>query len=307
MRLAWQFLRVGVMNEFQYRANFVIQLLQSGVAIVTGLVVLALIFGTTDDLSGWTQPQLLIVMGVFTIMGGIIGFVIEPNMGRLMADIQQGTFDYVLTKPVDSQLLTSVREFRLWRLTDVVVGAVVMSWGVGRLEQRVGWEAVVAFVLLLFLGGIMIYCFWLLLTTGAFWFVRMEMMQELFTGLYRAGQYPVGIYPGWLRVMLTFLVPIAFAVTVPSGCSGGTPSGTTPGPRPETRPTGVCLPSGGPASGRPASVCPLADRHPADRHLFALWRTGIRPTGVCLPEAVRALNRCRVSARGWPRAKSAGI
>jgi ABC-2 type transport system permease protein len=133
-----------------------------------------------------------------------------------MADIQQGTFDYVLTKPVDSQLLTSVREFRLWRLTDVVVGAVVMSWGVGRLEQRVGWEAVVAFVLLLFLGGIMIYCFWLLLTTGAFWFVRMEMMQELFTGLYRAGQYPVGIYPGWLRVMLTFLVPIAFAVTVPS-------------------------------------------------------------------------------------------
>jgi ABC-2 type transport system permease protein len=42
------------------------------------------------------------------------------------------------------------------------------------------------------------------------------MMQELFTGLYRAGQYPVGIYPGWLRVMLTFLVPIAFAVTVPS-------------------------------------------------------------------------------------------
>jgi ABC-2 type transport system permease protein len=204
------------MNEFQYRANFVIQLLQSGVAIVTGLVVLALIFGTTDDLSGWTQPQLLIVMGVFTIMGGIIGFVIEPNMGRLMADIQQGTFDYVLTKPVDSQLLTSVREFRLWRLTDVVVGAVVMSWGVGRLEQGVGWEAVVAFVVLLSLGGIMIYCFWLLLTTGAFWFVRMEMMQELFTGLYRAGQYPVGIYPGWLRVMLTFLVPIAFAVTVPS-------------------------------------------------------------------------------------------
>jgi ABC-2 type transport system permease protein len=46
--------------------------------------------------------------------------------------------------------------------------------------------------------------------------VRMEQIQELFTGLYRAGQYPVGIYPGWLRVILTFLVPIAFAVTVPS-------------------------------------------------------------------------------------------
>jgi ABC-2 type transport system permease protein len=216
MRLAWQFLRIGVMNEFQYRANFVIQLLQSAVAIATGLVVLALIFSKTSDLSGWTRPQLLVVMGVFTIMGGLIGFVIEPNMGRLMADIQQGTFDYVLTKPADSQLLVSVREFRLWRLTDVVVGGIVLFWGLGDLATDVGWGESLGFLVLLVAGGVMIYCFWLLLTTGAFWFVRMEMMQELFTGLYRAGQYPVTIYPGWLRVMLTFLVPIGFAVTVPS-------------------------------------------------------------------------------------------
>ena len=47
-----------------------------------------------------------------------------------------------------------------------------------------------------------------MLTTGAFWFVRMEQLQELFTGLYRAGQYPVGIYPGWLRFTLSFLVPL---------------------------------------------------------------------------------------------------
>jgi len=27
---------------------------------------------------------------------------------------------------------------------------------------------------------------------------------------------PIGIYPGWLRYSVTFLVPIAFAVTVPA-------------------------------------------------------------------------------------------
>ena len=42
------------------------------------------------------------------------------------------------------------------------------------------------------------------------------MVQELFTGLYRAGQYPVTVYPTWLRVMLTYLVPLGFAITVPS-------------------------------------------------------------------------------------------
>jgi ABC-2 type transport system permease protein len=66
------------------------------------------------------------------------------------------------------------------------------------------------------LGAVMIYCFWLAITTGAFWLVRMDEIQELFDGVYRAGMYPVGIYPTWLRFGLTFLVPIAFAITVPA-------------------------------------------------------------------------------------------
>ncbi len=208
MRLAWLFLRVGVMNELQYRANFFIQLLQSFIAIATGVIVLALIFDRTDDLAGWTRPQLLVVMGVFTIVGGFIGFAIEPNMGRLMSDVRQGTFDYALTKPVDVQLLVSVREFRIWKLTDVLVGGCVLAWGISELTTDVGWSSVAGFVLTIVLGGVMVYCFWLILTTGAFWFVRMEMLQELFTGLYRAGQYPATIYPGWLRFSLTFLVPL---------------------------------------------------------------------------------------------------
>lgn len=217
LRVAWLHLRIGVMNELQYRANFVIQMLQSLVAIGTGLVVLALIFDRTDQLDGWTRPQLLIVMGVFTLVGGLIGFAIEPNMARVMADVEQGTFDYVLTKPIDSQLLASVREFRLWRLTDALVGLAVIGWGVlVELDESVGAAEVFGFIVTLAAGTVMIYCLWLVLTTGAFWFTRMHMIQELFTGLYRAGQFPVTIYPIWLRMSLTYLVPIGFAVTVPS-------------------------------------------------------------------------------------------
>ncbi len=39
---------------------------------------------------------------------------------------------------------------------------------------------------------------------------------NLFQGLYAAGRWPVTIYPDWLRLSLTFLVPVAFAVTVPA-------------------------------------------------------------------------------------------
>ena len=58
--------------------------------------------------------------------------------------------------------------------------------------------------------------FWLILTSGAFWVIRTENIIERFQGVYQAGRWPVGIYPDWLRTGLTFLVPVAFAVTVPA-------------------------------------------------------------------------------------------
>jgi ABC-2 type transport system permease protein len=38
----------------------------------------------------------------------------------------------------------------------------------------------------------------------------------VWSSLYQVGRWPVGIYPSWLRLILTILVPVAFAVTIPS-------------------------------------------------------------------------------------------
>jgi ABC-2 type transport system permease protein len=215
-RLFAVYFRVGALNELQYRANFAIQLFQSAIALGTGLAVLALVFGQTRELAGWSHPELLAVMGVHVLMGGVIGTFIQPNMIRLMEDIRRGTLDFVLTKPEDAQVLVSVREFRIWQAVDIVTGAVVLAVAVGQLGAAVGVGQAVAFAAALLLGATMIYCFWLILTIGAFWIVRMDQLVEMFEGIYQSGRWPVTVYPGWLRVSLTYLVPIAFAVTVPA-------------------------------------------------------------------------------------------
>jgi ABC-2 type transport system permease protein len=204
------------MNELQYRVNFVLQLFQSLLALGVGLVVLALVYSHTESLNGWSEDELLAVLGIQILMGGVIHAAIQPNMSRLMEDVRDGRLDYALTKPEDAQLLVSVREVRIWQAVDVVVGAVVLGLALSRLQGELGVVDVLAFALALALGGLMIYCFWLAITTVAFWVVRMEHVLELFEGVYQAGRWPVGIYPGWLRFGLTFLVPIAFAVTVPA-------------------------------------------------------------------------------------------
>jgi ABC-2 type transport system permease protein len=55
-----------------------------------------------------------------------------------------------------------------------------------------------------------------MLATLAFWLVRVENILVIFQSLYEAGRWPLSLYPGWLRYGLTFIVPVAFAVTIPA-------------------------------------------------------------------------------------------
>ena len=216
LRLAWLYFRVGSMNELQYRANFFIQLLQSAVSVGTAVVVLALVYSHTEALNGWTESELLVVMGIQILLGGVIKTTIQPNMQRLMEEVRDGKLDFALTKPEDAQVLVSVRDVRIWRAVDVLAGGAVLGYGISGLERGVGLGEAALFALLLLVGALLIYCFWLVIATLAFWIVDTWSIIELFDGVYQTGRWPVSIYPIWLRIGVTFLVPLAFAITVPA-------------------------------------------------------------------------------------------
>lgn len=215
--LAWLHVRIAALNELQYRANFWVQLVNSVVALATGLVAISLVFGQTTTLGGWTRPELLAVMGVHILIGGVVRALIQPNINRLLEDVRDGTLDYALTRPADSQLMVSVRQVAIWNLIDVVIGAGVIGWAVGSLSETVGWVEVVTFLGAIACGIVIMYCVWLSFATLAFKLVNVDEALQILNGIYEAARWPVTVYPGWLRGVLTFLVPLAFAVTVPAG------------------------------------------------------------------------------------------
>jgi ABC-2 type transport system permease protein len=215
LRLLWLSLRLGILNALQYRVNFVIQLVRSIVGLGTALAGIAVVFGQTDELGGWSREEIVAVLGVFWLVGGLVGFVTRPSMEALMEGVRLGTLDFTLVKPADAQVLVSVNRVEVWRLVDVALGAVTVVVAVVGLGERVGWERAGAFAVML-LGGIaIIYSFLLILATLAFWLVKLENILVIYGTMYEAGRWPIGIYPPWLRLALTVVVPVAFAITVP--------------------------------------------------------------------------------------------
>lgn len=215
-RLFGAFFRVNVMGEVAYRVNFFVQLFQSLVNLVTSLGGLGVIFSHTDTLGGWTPDEVLALVGIYFLFGGMIGLVIQPGMEQLIESVRTGTLDYTLTKPEDAQLLVSIQRVEIWKLVDIALGFAVLATALVRLGAAVsGWQAA-AFVLMLLAGGVIIYSFLLILATLSFWFIRVENILHIFQSMYEAGRWPVSLYPGWLRYGLTFIVPVAFATMVPA-------------------------------------------------------------------------------------------
>jgi ABC-2 type transport system permease protein len=221
LRIVWIYLRVGILNELEYRTNFAIQLFQSLVGVGFWLANLGIVFAHTDLLAGWRQAELTALLGVFFMVGGLMRTVVQPSMQRFMEDVRQGTLDFTLTKPADAQLLVSIKQIEVWKLVDVVLGGGLTVYALVELGETVGLTQALLFGVALLAGAAMIYSFSLILATLTFWFVRVDNILVIFQAMWEAGRWPVAIYPPWLRYTLTFLIPVAFATTVPAEALAG--------------------------------------------------------------------------------------
>lgn len=215
LRIFGLYFRIGSMGEMQYRFNFLLNLFQSILQLGMALGGMLVIFTYTDTLGGWQPDEVLALVGVYTLVGGLIGLVVYPSMEQFIMSVRDGMLDFMLVKPADAQLLNSLQSVDIWRLIDIGLGVGVLATALVRLGTQIGPLQAGLFIGMLITGSAIIYSFWTMLATLSFWFVRVENILEIFRSMYEAGRWPVSLYPPWLRFVLSFIVPVAFVTTVP--------------------------------------------------------------------------------------------
>jgi len=216
VKLVGLFARVSVQEAVAYRLDFVTHLVTALMEAAGELIGLWTVFSNTTRLAGWNVWQILALLGVFRIMSGVIALMVAPNMRLIMQDIREGTLDFVLIKPINSQFYASIRRMVIWQGFTILTG-VVMAIAAGvKLSASVSAGRAALFTLMLGAGVTIIYSFWLVLATMAFWFTRINNIEMVFWNVFEAGRYPVDIYRRPVRWALTYVVPLAFLTTFPA-------------------------------------------------------------------------------------------
>lgn len=221
LKLILLFARVSLQDTAAYRMDFVAHVLVTLTNFGAELVGLWTIFSNTRSLNGWGVFEMVALLGVFRIMGGFIGLMIAPNMRLIMDDIREGKLDFVILKPINSQFFVSFRRVIVWRLADITLGLLLVVVAIVKLAATLTPANLAMFVTLLSAGAIIIYSFWLILATLAFWLTRVNNMEMVFWNVFEAGRYPVDIYRPMVRLGLTYVVPLAFITTFPAGALVG--------------------------------------------------------------------------------------
>jgi ABC-2 type transport system permease protein len=70
-------------------------------------------------------------------------------------------------------------------------------------------------------GVTILYAILLAFTALVFWSPGF-LFTWVFDGLFQMARYPLGLYPGWLRLVLTWVVPVGIITTIPAQALTGT-------------------------------------------------------------------------------------
>lgn len=208
--------RTAVIGAMQYRADFLVRgsiaLLWTGVTLVPILVV----YGSRKTVAGWSFPEALVVVGWFTLLKGVLEGAISPSLTAVVEHVRKGTLDFVLLKPADAQFLVSTASFEPWRAIDLVSGMVIFGYAFRQLHRWPTAGSIVLGALFLGVAVLLLYAIWILVVSAAFWVVKVDNLSYLFGSLFDVARWPISVFRGTLRVIFTFVFPVAIMTTFPS-------------------------------------------------------------------------------------------
>lgn len=211
----WALLRANLMTAMQYRGSFFAEWIVGGLSAAGLVLPLFLVYARVPQVAGWSFDEALLVTGFFMLYNAFVAGLIEPNLGAVVEGVRTGSLDYMLIRPVDVQLLISFRKVSPSAAWELLAGVVIVWIAAERIDS-VSAGAIFAAGGLLLAGMLATYGLWLLVTCLSFWFVRVDNLRYLLGAITDAGRWPVTVYAGWLRIVLTTLIPVALISSYPA-------------------------------------------------------------------------------------------
>ena len=210
-RLLW----INVVNTWQqetaYFGNSWGNLASTIMYTLTYLVFIHVIFANTRTLAGYSKDEMLLLLFVIQVNFYLIQMWSYNNVIRMVDDVNMGSFDMLLTKPLPALYYSSIRSVNvLTTLRDGIPSLTLFALAITWSNLHTSFVGVLAGAVIVLLGQLAMNVFFFLLGVPVFWFGQSADLLGIGYSFMSVNLPYEGVGRG-LRLALTSFVPCLLA------------------------------------------------------------------------------------------------
>jgi len=215
MKLYFKSVVLLVKSQGQHKESFIMMIVTQFIqpfALFAGIYFLLERFGSIKGYSPFEVFLCYAVVGMCFSAATCFarGFDVFAGM------IRAGTFDRVLVRPRSTILQVLASNFDIKRIGHFFQSAIVLV--VALIKSDITWSLARFIILLnMIVGGTVIFAaVYLIEATAAFWTTEALEVANIFThGMKEHASYPLDIFPKWITVFFTFIIPFGTVNYIP--------------------------------------------------------------------------------------------
>jgi ABC-2 type transport system permease protein len=216
IRLFAYFVAFSFSRSLEFRFDFYVRIFMDVVYYSVAIAFFRVLFLHTPNLGGWTEPQLMIFVAGYCMVDAICMTLFSNNTWQFPFLVNRGDLDYYLVRPVSTLFFVSLRDFAANSFFNLLITFGLLAWAVGRYPQPIPTAKIVLFLVLIFNGAFLFYCMNMLSNMVVFFTQSSEGFGYLVWSMNKFGERPDRIYTGWLRRVVTTLLPFAVIASFPT-------------------------------------------------------------------------------------------
>ena len=211
-----KFLHTSLASELEYKTNILIDLITAFLSLIGSIFLLSIFFQNNSSIGGWEFEQALIIQGIYTILNGITNTWFNPNLKEIVKHIREGTLDFVLLKPIDSQFFISLKNLTPSGFLEIMLGFFLLLYCIKINQINLNLSFVFLCLITIICSICILYSLWFFISTTTIWFVKTWNATEVLRSFLYIGRFPLNSFSFTLRIFFSVFIPIAFITTIPS-------------------------------------------------------------------------------------------
>lgn len=217
LRMYMLLIRASLRSRMQYKFNFIFSSLMAALVNAAEFLMVALVLDRFGSVKGWSLYEVAYLYAVIMLSKAIYRSL-ASDVHHLEKYLVSGDMDALLIRPLPVLFVLMTQNFRLL-VGEFGQGLLILAYAMTHLmrEGQIGWQAVPLTVVAIGSGALILFAIGLATASAGFWLTRIEELQNVTEDAARsAAQYPLDVYPGWLRYILLTFLPVGLANYVPA-------------------------------------------------------------------------------------------